>query len=712
MGNMGISLEDILHRLRRRAIWISVSAVLAGVAAAAINKAMPLQYTSEALLQVEAHSPLTTDLNPGVLPTAPDQVRTEAEILQSRALADAVVSELNLATAPGFTTAPRPKTWLDQTSVWLEGARSEIKKLLGLTSGPDDAHAAAVTAFQQQLVVVANEKSHIVAVRFRSGSPALSAKVINTLLTKYLANQVSANRDVASRENQWLAEHLAALQRDVDQAAAQAQSFREKHNLVDISAGSLSALQLNQKEQDLSNARLNLAKLQADYDTATNAAQSGTGFTGQEVLGSPLIQRLRDREGAVLERLANLSQRYGDRSPYLRPVEAELSAVRQQIANETDKIINALGRNVKTAQIQVGRLEAAVGEAQAQARVGGGAAAVLAQLNQQVEAKRHVYNAFLTRMEQTQLTSTQFPVGRVVSAAVPPAKPDGLPLWIVASLGMIVGVFLSSAVILLRLALGERVSSVKDIEAVTGITPIGSIPALPGIGARLPIAARILDMSQSNVAETLYALSFAIQAMNPDAPCTRVLVTSPLQGEGKTTVAASLARLTAAGGMRVLLIEADLRRPTLRQVLRISPEMTIESVLLQKRTLADAVRTDPKSGLHYLVANGSVPNPVKALQSARFSVLMDEAQACYDMVIMDSPPVMHVVDPLILTKYSDVILFAVAFGRATAPVVAEAVHRFPADARSRIATVLTKVPKSEAVWLGYYAGYRRKLAKS
>ena len=710
MDSTGINLGDLWHTLRRRAPWLLLAAVLGGIITAAISLGSPVHNTSDALLEVESHAPLTRELNPQILPTAPDQVRTEADILKSHALAVSVVRELDLAHAPDFVAAPRPPTWIDRISLWLDAARSGIRKMFGETDNPDDAIDDAVTLFRKRLQVVVDDKSHIVDVSFQSGSPELSAKIIQTLFRTYLANQVDANLEVTSRENQWLSEHLAQLQHDVDQAAQRAQAYREANHLVDIQAGSLSALALSQNEQDMANARQDLTKAQAAYDTATREARSPGGFTGQEALGSLLIQRLRDREGDIAARLANMRMRYGDGSPYLRPLTAELTAVRQQIANETAKVISALGRNVTTAQLRVKNLETVVAKAQSQAGERGRAEATLAQLNQEVEAKRHVYTAFLTRMEQTQLTSTQFPSARVVSAAAPPPKADGWPLWVVVFLGMIVGALIAVAIILARLALGGRIASVKDVELVTGTTPITSIPAMRSAVNGRPIAARILDVSQSRLAETLHALSYSIQEMNPDASCTRVLVTSPLQGEGKTTLAASLARLSAASGKRVLLVEADLRRPSLGQALRLNPGvLTIEAVLSQESTLAEAVQVDPETGLHCLIADGSAPNVIKALQSRAFSRLMEEAQAHYDMVVIDSPPAMLVVDPIILAKYSDAILLAVTFGRTAAAVVAEAIHRFTADVRPRIATVLTKVPESEVAWHGYYAGYRRRL---
>ncbi len=456
-NNTGITLGDLWHTLRRRASWLLLAALLGGIITAAISLGSPIHYTSDALLEVEAHTPLTRELNPSILSTAPDQVRTEADILKSRELAASVVRELDLAHAPDFVAAPRSPTWIDQISLWADALRTGIREMLGQPDDPDNSIDDAVNLFRKRLQVIVDDKSHIVDVSFQTGSPELSAKVIQTLFRTYLSNQVDANLEVTSRENRWLSEHLAQLQHDVDQAAQRAQAFREANHLVDIQAGSLSALQLNQNEQDLATARLDLTKAQASYDTATREARTPGGFTGSEALGSLLIQRLRDRESDVASRLANLSQRYGDTSPYVRPLTAELTAVRQQIARETGKIINALNRDVTTAQIRVKNLETVVAKAGTQAGERGRAEATLAQLNQDVDAKRHVYTAFLTRMEQTQLTSTQFPSARVVSAAAPPPKSDGWPLWVIVFLGMIVGAFIAVAVILARLALGGRI---------------------------------------------------------------------------------------------------------------------------------------------------------------------------------------------------------------------------------------------------------------
>jgi capsular exopolysaccharide synthesis family protein len=711
MDKVGLDFQDVSSTIQRRKFQILLAAGVGAALAATISNGLPVHYTSEALLEVEAHSALMTEMNPGAPATTSDQVRTEADILQSRALAESVVRELKLADAPDFKAAVRSPTWIDQI---VNGAQSLLSLVQQSPAAPTAGNAEneAVQLFEHRLRVVESEKSHIVAVRFQSGSPQLSADVVNTLLTRYLSNQVASNLSISSQENQWLSEHMAALQRDVDAAAAKAQAFRDASELVDIQAGSLPAVQLNEKLQALSAARQALSKAQSAYDTAMKQGVSGSAFAGQEALASQLIERLREHESDVLQRVANIKQRGGENSPYLPPVIAELNSVRQQIAGENAKIVSALGREVVLARDRVNNLQGVVADSQAQARHAVASAATLTQLNQDVEAKRHVYNAFLTRTEQTQLASTKFPTERVVSAAAPPFKPDGMPTSLVAVLGALASTFITIAVLLIRQVLKGKILTAKDLEFLTGLAPIGTLPALPGANG-LPIPLRILDMAQSGTVETLHGIRYAIQTMKPNASCVRVLITSSLQEEGKTTLAASLARLSASAGVRVLLVEGDLRRPTLNKALRLSAKhSSIETVLTEGMSLADAVQIEPKSGLHCLTATGTSVDVVTTLQSQRFADLMSAAETNYDMVIIDSPPVLNVIDALILAKYSDVILFAVAAGRASAVKIGGALQRFPTDVQSRIATVLTRVPQSESAWQGQYSGYQRRLASA
>lgn len=698
---MDIDFPDLGRLLWRRKLPLVLAAAIGGAGAFLISKAMPVVYTSEALMEVQARPAVGNDANAAALTITPGKVRTEADIISSRALSADVVHELGLVNNPALKAEPRPPTWLDRTNLWLHNAKVYVETLAG--SPPhEDPVAKAVKLFQKRLLVSTNDKSNIVTVRFTAGTPELAADVANDLVKTYMTSQLDANQQVNAQESQWLTKHLQKLQQDVEDAEAKVEAFRAANGLLSIQAGALSAVQLNQDEQALAVAQQDLARAQAAYTTATQP-HSGD-FTGHEALSSQLIQRLREREAEAAQRYANMRSRFGESSPFLNASRAEMNSLNQQIARESAKIVGSLHRDLKVAQDRVASLQHMVDQSSARAQKSVAAAAGLAELKQVADARRHVYTAFLTRMEQTELAAAQTPSARLVSAAVPPDKSDGLPDSIVAPFGAAIGLFAMLTWYFLRFLIAGKVTSGRDLATLTEVEMAGSIPALPGRRG-MPVPMRILDMAPNGMVETLRALRLTVQSMNPGATCTRVLVSSSESGEGKSTLAASLARLSAADGLRVLLVEADLRRPRLSGMLSAKPPDSLEAYIDRGGSLAQALHIDPQSGLHCLLSSGRASNPPMLLQSPGFRHLMLQARIDYDMVVIDSPPVMRVVDPIVLSAFSDAILFAVAWERTPRAVVAEALRRFPANKQGQIATVLTRVPQTQIEWQGYYGGY-------
>jgi succinoglycan biosynthesis transport protein ExoP len=174
--------------------------------------------------------------------------------------------------------------------------------------------------------------------------------------------------------------------------------------------------------------------------------------------------------------------------------------------------------------------------------------------------------------------------------------------------------------------------------------------------------------------------------------------------EGKTTVAKILADRFTDDGFRVLLIDADLRRPRLAKMLKLMPAFFLESVLSGAATSEQAI-VSVRSGLDCLCASGNSENPVKVFSSDRFAQLLITSRQEYDFVILDSPPVLHVADPIILAKLCQYILFIVQAGRLSRELVGEATRRFAEEDRPRMFTLLTRVRRNDLDKRDYYSGY-------
>ena len=170
-----------------------------------------------------------------------------------------------------------------------------------------------------------------------------------------------------------------------------------------------------------------------------------------------------------------------------------------------------------------------------------------------------------------------------------------------------------------------------------------------------------------------------------------ILVTSSEISEGKTTIATALARRFADDGFHVLLIDADLRRPQLDKTQKLRPKYYLEDLLRGAATLEEAVVYNPEPGFNYLFANGSLDNPVKVLSCDRFKQLLTASRQAYDFVILDSPPVLHVADPVLIASLCQHIVFIVEAGRVPGELVAEATRRFTEEDRVKMFTLLTRV---------------------
>lgn len=708
-------LSDVLVLFWRRKMLLLMAAVITGGAAFILARAVPSRYVAEGLLLFDSQQPAIPELNQFAPATAapPNQrIRTEADVLRSRRLAEEVVRRTPvLPEAPGATLSLRERL-VATLSAWNDLVRNYLDmpaQVETVKSEVIDPTNLQVEELQQRLDIRTTDNSNVVAVRFISTAPSIAANVVNTLMERYIAIDVAAKRDATEQANRWLSERLAVLREEVEAADLKIQAFRRESGLLETSMGSVSSVQLAEDQTRVAIARQELSRAQAALD---NATRSGSRGATTEALASPVIQALREREADVVQRAATLSQRLGAQHPDRQAVTAELRDLRRQIDSETSKVGTALRRDVDAARIRLENSQAALDVSRSTARGGAEAGVTLAQLNRDAESRRQVYQAFLLRTEQTRLASAQFPLARVVSPAAVPFRPAGPSPAVIAVFSALATLLLAAAVLVLRRTSRNTVTSPRELTLITGVQNVGSLPTLRG-GQRRGMQNLVLERSDSDIAETLRALRINLQAVAREGHASTVLVTSPSAGDGKTTLAVALARLCAADGMKVLLLETDMRRPRIASTLGAArPRGSIEAVLAGRVDLRNAVHVDERSGLHCLLSDQSASHPQQLIESSAFGDMVERAKQEYQLVVLDSPPIMRVADAVVLSSYSDVVLLAVAWERTSSDMLAEAIRRLPEDARARTATVLTRVRPGRLDPLSYYAGYARSAPRS
>lgn len=710
MSGTSVEVFDLLQRLWRQRQILALWGFICGAAALGAMQLFPQRYSSEGLLLIENREPQILDIGSSAASTPPPNNRdhTVADVLRSRSLMGDVVHALNLTKDSGIDAGVRLPPTI--APIWASVYKSmrTIAERVGLIpteasqNRASDAEADdAVEYLQKHFKIDMTEGSRLVSLTFEATNPLLAANVVNSLMDRYIASDIQQKREMMTQANHWLSERVVELRKEVDAADRQVQDFRREHNLVHVEAGSLQAVQLAADQAQLSFARAEYSKLSSALSTMQDQVRSGaTGTSSQEVLASPVIQALRQRETDLYQRLDLSTQRLGSVNIDRQAVEEELRTVHRRIAAETQAILVSLTRDVAVARDRVAALEQRVAVSGALAGETADAEVTLAGLQRDADVKRQTYNSFVVRADQTQFASSQFPSVRILSRAVPAPRAESPHTIQIVLFAIVGGITLGAAVLLLRKRLDSKIRSVVDLAIATGLPVLGSIPMI-----KRSMEVAVLEEEGSLLAETLRAFRINISWKAVAGRGTTVLVTSSTIGEGKTTIAASLARRLAADGIKVLLIDADLRRPRLKTLLDLSADRSIEKVIADGLPVEDAVQIDKRSGLHCLVASGRTSNPLGLLTSDAFSAMITKVRETYQVIILDSPPVLRVADPILLSRWIDMTLFIVRSNLTTIALVSEALRRLPEAQRSNITLALNQVRRRQADPRDFYSGY-------
>jgi len=678
-----LNLPDTIQFLLRKKTAILLSGVIVAFLAFGVGRMVPLRYATEGNLIIE-HPSAEDPKSPSVL----NSVLTQVDVIQSTGLLRRAVRDL--ASTEEIVPALRLPIWMLDNLAYV---REEISRLFRSDDEPPiDPDAALVTYIQKNLRVTAKENSSVISLRFEAGSPDAAAAVVNAIMSNYITIVGAAKNDAIAKADQWIAQQMASNWRDVDSAEQRVMQFmRESRNLTEMQGSPVSSAQLAKDKAQLALAREELARQQAALDTVTRSGTAGA----EEVLASKSIQALKELEAKTLEQIGSLTEL----DPRRSTLQGRLSGIRAQIKVETAAVVASLNRNVQITRARVDALEAAVKKEFDMAQASTVDTATLKQLTGDLEAKRQLYVDFLKGAAQARLAAARSPSARILFQAVAPQRPAYSLGAVSIVLGFLSGTVGAAGYLVMRSSLGRKITSATEMAAVTGLPALGS---LPDLGSRY--GRNLLASPQTpHVVETFRGMWLTMRSAQGDGRA--VLITSSEINEGKSTVAISLARSFANDGFRVLLIDADLRRPQLAAMLNQQPVSGLEDVLDSNTTVDRALVRDTESTVACLLSSGASGNPLKALSSPQFKRIVDTARQTYDFVLIDSAPVLHVADPVLLAGLCQYILFVVEAGRVPAELVSEATRRFAEADRGKIFTLLTRVRPVDLDRRDHYSGY-------
>lgn len=708
-----INLGQTLKLLwRRRWFILSWVALAVGLAWLVVAHLTPI-YTATAQVMIDARRSRVVDLKEVMSQLTPQMVTvfSEVEVLRSRGLARRVADKLDLYADPEFNPALRPVVEKNKVEKLIGDAASTLSALLGSGRPPPELspaeadvrmRAGVVNSLMGRLSVSAVPQSLVIRLSVTSPDPVMAARLANAFAEAYVTDQLEARFEAVRRATSWLNGRLDDLRQNVAEAERSVAAYRSAAGLVESRGNTVTQQRLSELSSQLILAQSRRAEQEARVARIETLLRAGSGGdAAAELIDSPLIQRLREQEALLAREASDLSSRYAERHPQITKIRAEQAGLRRRIDAEVAKQVQATRSELAVLRdregalaAQVRRLEVAIND-QSQASVR------LRELEREAQASRSLYEAFLSRFKETgEQEQIQQADSRIISTAEAPRTPtyprSAMLVAVAAMAGLIAGV----ALVLLLEQFDDVFRNRDQLEQAIGLPVFGMVPqvrVLPGH----QVESYLADKPASSFAEAFRIIWFTLKNSVAGGGPKVVLVTSSVPEEGKSLTALSLARTAANLSMRVLLIDADLRRSSVAGMLRTEPSNGFADVLAGRATVAEAVRRDPLSQVDVLLSRPGNPPAVDLMASEGLPDLIAELRSLYDLVVIDSPPTMPVADVQVLARLADATLFCVRWNKTPRPSVQSSIRTL-LDADAKLAgLLLTRVNTRKHARYGY-----------
>jgi capsular exopolysaccharide synthesis family protein len=725
--DLASALRSLAMMARRRVKMIVVLVVLGTAAAAYQGYSKQPMYTAQTLVMLEPKESRILDLEAVAAGLSSDTtaVETQVKLLTSPVfltrLADRLgppASSRGQGSGDGGDPLVKlvsllPEDWLIATGL----ADEKILAAADPETSREELLEKQAAGYEDGLKVKQEGRSLVLSISYTSPEPAEAAKVANTLAAFYIEDQIGDKLGATKKATDWLEVRMAELKGELEEAEQAAERFRSEHKLLE-SRG----LQMDsQQVMNLTNMLVQTRAERSEKETRLRYIR-GMQAKGEklesvtEALESPYLFRLSEQESLLLKEEAELLTQFGDKHPRVQNLAVEKQKIAEKIDREMKRLVDNIQNEIAVRQARERSIQPDIDRLVKQTDTAGQAEVELRQLARQADANRKIYENFLLRYKQTKEQQEIVQANaRVIAPAKPPVNPSSIPPHLIVLAGFLGSSLGGVGLAWLTERLDNGLRSGKQIEAEFGLPCLGQVPALRSVttSRRTRPHRYLLAKPLSAYAETIRTVYAALRLSYLDRPLKVIQITSSVPVEGKTVFATSLATLLAHSGHRTLLLDLDLRHPSVQREIDVPREGALTDYVLGNIDRSELVDRDEESGLDVIAVRRSPQNPTAILNSQRLRNLMDSLRREYDYIVVDSTPVLGVSDSKVTAELADAVLFVVRWEQTTHDIAFDALRELTELKINVSGVVLTQVDVSRQAQYGYGGidGYYHKYRK-
>ena len=641
----------------------------------------------------------------------PSDLDTEVRILQSDLMALQVIRQLNLDKRPEF------------------GGHSDQKQA-NLVADPlqtdSNRTSALLGSFRGNLHVTLIPNTRIIEIHYNSTDPQLAASAVNTLAATYVEQNFKTKFESTMQASDWLSKQLVDLQMKVETSQEKLVRYQKEHEILgtdekqNIITEKLAELnrEMTMAESDRMQKEVAYRQTESNDPVAVSAAVSDTA-------GAGLLGKLRDQQTGLRIQIAELSTQFGPSYPKLTQLNNQAKEIDRQLQSETNKAVDHLKGQYMAALQRENMLRGSFGKQKQEANKLNENAIEYSFLKRDLDSNRTLYEGLLEKLKEAGVTaglrSNNF---RIIDAARVPTFPSEPNIPRNLSFALVLGVISGVGMAFLLESMDNTVRTPEQAQAVSGLPSLGMIPlssksaSYGATGKRLALTAskEVVETitqvrPQSQMAESYRALRTSLLLSNLGAPPKVIMVTSARPQEGKTTTSINTAIVLAQKGVRVLLVDADLRRPNIHKTLGMGPRSGLSNVLTGSATVQQTITTSPiLPNLFIMPAGTPPPNPAELLASSNMRDLIAELRQQFDHIVIDTPPTLSVTDAVVLSPRADATILVIRSGQTTKQALRRA-REILMQVNAHVAGVLLNAVDLTSPDYYYYYEYQGKYSQ-